>query len=63
MVTGLGTYLYTVPSKNGLVNTYLLFGFIVEVSKDISGNKIVKIDASPICSVHKKYRHSCISLN
>jgi hypothetical protein len=63
MVTGLGTYLYSVPSKKGSINIYLLYGFIVEVSKDTPGNKVVKIDAAPAHSVHRKYRHSCISLN
>jgi hypothetical protein len=63
MVTGLGTYLYSVPSKKGSINIYLLYGFIVEVSKNTCGNKVVKIDASPSYSVHEKYKHSCISLN
>jgi hypothetical protein len=63
MVTGLGTYLYSVPSKKKLINIYLLYGFIVEVSKDTIGNNVVKVDAAPAHSVHEKYSRSCISLN
>jgi hypothetical protein len=63
MVTGLGTYLYSVPSKKGLINIYLLYGFIVEVSKDAPGNNVLKVDAAPAHAAHKKYSRSAISLN
>jgi hypothetical protein len=47
IVTGLGTYLYSTPTKGGMLNIYQLYDFIVEVLKSPKKEMPIRINASP----------------
>ncbi len=63
IVLDLGTYLFSVPTKKGMLNIYVLYGFIVDVLIATNSKKPISIKASPENKNLLKHYHPKLYFN